>query len=488
MWAAFFTSVLLSALRRPDEDEDEIRQRVLGMRPDQLPLFEESLVDWMVPVRVWISDGASLWRVVGRGVLEQVEAEIGKKIGSGQWASRDELLLSLDPSSWDDGDHNPRSAHDLYVYVEGDGLGTKPTALLLVEHPSAISSSLASDSVPFVTWPAGGLPKGSVATDRLYAYSEEKGWDMDQIRDLWGQTATVKDLVPTILSELKADLGQGGEGKAVIDRLDRLAIGNEDMRKLRTWAKDFVQLWWELQERNGLAADRKYWGRAWSSDPEVVERIRDIDEEIAKRIDGGEDEEVFDTFVRGQIEDIDHEIRSMDASMMKLAEEEADSASDLLYNLKLEVPKGSSYEDQRRIWELKMSWDSWSADSVDDLWLRQDDDGELTYDFRDVSVKGTTGALDSLLAAGYAETDSDRMKRTGTDGSTWDFPGPYQGVWEVWAMMGTVRPDAVVPLLMFLKVALDHGLLSEAAQRRYAKELLRWEDPMTQMVRHDLVR
>lgn len=495
MWTAFVGAVLLSTLlgRSREEKGEEEKKKAVGLEPQQLDLFSQSLVDWMVPVRMWLDDGASLWRIIGRGMLEQVETSLKRTLES-EWASRSDILKDLDPSSWSDEESETSGGnYDVYVYVEGEDKEHQPSALMLVDNQQR-------EPQPVVTDPHGvGLPKGSRAPDRLFAFAEEHGWDVHPIRELWGNEGTIPDKAVEILERMRAALEKGKDGTEIYERL--LASSDRKLRDIGVWARDFSNLWWGLQSHNGLAADRKSWERARPDDEEVLERIREEDggEEIVRKIlsdhppedldeddfrssrDWGED--AFDRFVRRKVEDLVEEMNEGEKELLELVDEEKLATDQLVNQMNLRT---KSLFEYRRIWELQMPWDGRDDESVDDLYVRQDDEGKISYDFQHTSADKAVGVLDSLVKSKHVEAESERLKRVGP--VIWNFPGDYKDVWEIWAMMGTCRPNGTEPLLLFLKIALDHGLLSDPAKIRYADLLQTWEDPMTKMVEHGLIK
>jgi len=245
-----------------------------------------------------------------------------------------------------------------------------------------------------------------------------------------------------------------------------------------------------------LVEDRDRWDSAQPDDDEILDEIRESNEEAAEEIlaemsaeqEDGVHSRTFDHIRRSRIEELNWDLTAEYVSLLESADDEASAASDLLDGNFVE----KNVTHKKRAWDLKRDGDSRYDEPLATIELTQDIDGSFLYDldrFMSRSVKESPrcpGVLRTLWAAGFVETAEERAKRAGA--VAWEFPGLYQAEWELWALMGVYQPKGNEPTLLFLKISADHGLLEEPVRLAWEKLLLALQDPIPFMAEHGLVR
>ncbi len=488
MWAAFLGALFASLVDDEEEGDEEEKRGVIGLG-GQLSLRVPTPADGMVLVRAW-TDGASLWRIVSWNAHRSAEMALGKTVRPMWDKDGTQLFTDLDAGK------RPESVWvelSSYVYVEGPEGDSKPSVLFVIDDPEdGRSASLSEVNT------ATELPETSRFRERLWEFLCERD-DFPDLGEalsptdsdlLWGKAGMVEDGVVSALTEMRKRLEGGKDGEAVAESLSEPSW--------RTWATAYVELWWKLKEYEGLLKDISFWSSATSDDPDVISRLKEeqgedeandlLSSDEQKR--GSYERSRFERFCESQVEFLQEQEVELRVELELVASNEAGAADKLLWNL--EIVREKNLDTGEPSWEVAPPWRSKYDDPTTTVKVQRSHGGPYSYDIDKGRLRGKdpVGLLETLLSAGLVETRSGREEKKGTTAFIWPSRKGYQGVWEFYAALELYRARATDPLVVFLKVSNDHGLLSEFAKHQFAKLLLALEegDPLEKMREEGLLR
>lgn len=481
MWTVFVGAVL--AALSGDSTGEEERKEALGLgRQLDLTLWPSDL---LVPVRAW-SDGAALFRIIGSSAYAAVEEAIGTKVRPEYPIEEKGLPRDLDAST------DPSTVGtDLSAYAYIEGRDPRPTALVLVSGGEASKGTEDEFGGAILNLAfSRELPKGSAVRERLWrVFAEENDLvehaENDLTSELWGRAGTVKDEAVDLLEALDRAFAAREDTDDVLETVSDAS--------LKKWGELYRDLRWAMKGYEAEHADLEFWEGADPDDPKVRERMSEwmSDDEIEEIFEDEEDENrwgtrsKFDRFREGQIEGVQEQIREMETDVMALADREVSAAEKFLEKVSVggAVQTGAGADTS---WGIRRPWDNSNTEDIDRVQLQTSSNGRLSFDLENGRVQGNPiGLLQTLLSSGLAERESKREEKVGDP--SFVFPGELRDVWETYALLGDYRPRYDAPIALFLKIASDHGLLTEAARRRSGKLLLEWEDPMSKMIEHELL-
>lgn len=479
MWLSFITSILLALVEEERGRQIQEERRLLGLDPRarqiEMPFGHPS--EWIVPVSLY-ADGAGIYRIIGLPAFWLAEEQIGEEVKMPPY-HRDEIEGFLDWSSYDPS-HEHRADVDVYVYLEGPGRQYSASMLLVVIHDNNDVSTTPS----VVKW------SNSKANVRALEFIKRSGWDLDNASDLV-RTALVPPKMIEVYKALLAD-----EKRVSWESiLNELRGGEKEDRQIGLWVKAYQDIQEQMDLLRSLRADVDFWRDARLGDDEVLERIREMEpdsflEQIEEEasIDGSSPS--FNRFVEAQENGVHILLSDEIDRLSELLSKEASEIDDLLDGCTL-VDFKDYYRTgrPRKSWSFQNDWMS-SHEQIDvlDLFFDQNDGMPwLKWEeaSTNVSPEKSFGIFAELYAAGYVETPEELAQRAGA--ITWRFPGRLREDWELMDILGQYRPTGTDPTFAFLKIAFDHGLLSEAAREKYEKLLAEWSDPMEMLVHFDLL-
>lgn len=480
MWTVLIGAVLASIMGGEGEEEEKLEALGLGK---QLVLTTWPF-DFLVPVRAW-PDGAKLFRIIGWPAYAAVEEFLHARNIRGQWSRIDEkvetdLDAGLDPST-------VGTELSAYLYVEGPE--QKPTALVLLSDGEAAKGldDAGAGSIIGIKI-SNDRPKNSAVNERLWWFLAQEaddltpGSDEETVTELWGGKGTVEDLAVDLLEAMKKKLEAGEDVDPLLDRARDPA--------LKKWGELYRDLHWAMRGLEAEHGEIDFWAGADADDPEVREKMSEwmSEDEIEDILGDSSDKwgrrTEFEHYRRGQIEGLQDQVRELETDLLALADREVSAAEKYLWNIDV----GGANEAKTGVdssWSIMSPWRNSNMEDLDRLLLRSSNNGRPYFDLENGRITGNpVGLLDTLLSGGLAERESARENRRGEP--SFVFPGELQGMWEMWALLGEYQPRADAPIALFLKIANDHGLLTEMARKRFEKLLREWEDPSPMMAEYDL--
>lgn len=455
MWAPFFASILMSLLKRKDEEEEKRKSLGLG---EQMELSIKTRLlprpgDMLIPVQIW-SDGAGIWRIIGEEDIPPLSSR-GNEAGAAGWSkisrAREDMRYferDLDHSGSD---------LDLYVYLDDSSHGNRPSSIIVTTSPENAGPP---DVVRiFLATSHRQEDKSWIRWRDFLARWRELGTDVEHIDG--------PAMVPDSAIEAMNQICQGSDPERVSKQVPEKIV--------RDWIDTFVELRNNLEDIENLFREVGRIEDLNEPDPDSV------DEETLAQIEEENEENGYsrtlERWKEGQIEFVYDEIREKREETDALLREEAWAAEKLMeisgQNISVSV------HPRRNHTEITVSGEDISHTQI----VFHEEGSWFDVEERRVRNSAQPGVLGSLYSVGLIETESERKKRQ--EEIVWKFPGEISGVWEMWSLLGQFRPTGEEPMFPLIKIAFDHGLLSPAAQERFEKVLSLWNDENLGRLMHE---
>lgn len=460
-----FPALLAALLAGMSEEEDRKSRMVrlgLGEPDDQEPLpFRTEFSDLFVPVWTW-PDGTSVWKMVlftGFRWLEQAGIKVRSLVYD---EDTREAHDDLDPAQYLPGGAFPEAIAadiDVYAWVRGGNILS--------------AFSLHGDTFRIAN--QGRLTeKDKYRIDQLIS-TIEPDFPFDPWEELDLESFAVEDELDRVVREVDQAWERGGgqeEAERIVDQYQGPG---------RSWLQDHqrCRVAWE----NLVAASLSLHDLLNAS---AEEWFQEQVEQGLYEAEQAQNEQFVNQAWQDAVQFESDEIRPLIENLDRAAMHEA---------VGLEtggVAQGLDTRIQDKSdggWEVEVrnKWASRYDEPIDTVELSFDeDDGLPALGLNNRYSRSATspGTYHLLKDAGILKTRSE----IAAEEPDWKFPGPLQGEWEAYALMGLYQPTGGEPVPLFCKIAADHGLLSAQTLHKWGPVMDRLPDSIEILRRLRLIQ